>query len=73
MLKIGGGVIPATPLLSCGLDWREWRGRCFGPMGLAHQLAKHFLHDGSHISRIVYPSVVGTLPNQTQRLYRLLK
>ena len=28
-------------------------------MGPANQLAKHFLHDGSRISRIVYPSVIG--------------
>ena len=42
-------------------------------MGPAHQLAKHFFHDGSHISRIVYPSVVGTLPGQAHALYSLLK
>lgn len=34
---------------------------------------EHLFHDGSNISSIVYPSVIGTQPNQAQRLYRLLK
>ncbi len=55
------------------MKWRQRGGRSFGPMGPAHQLAKHFFHDGSHISRIVYPSVVGTLPGQAHALYSLLK
>jgi hypothetical protein len=34
---------------------------------------EHLFHDGSNISSIVYPSMIGTLPNQTHRLYRLPK
>lgn len=49
------------PVAKVGLKCRQRGGRFFGPMGPAHQLAKHFFHDGSHISRIIYPSVVGTL------------
>lgn len=41
--------------------------------GPAHLLAKYFFHDGSHVSRIVYSTVIGTLPNQAQGLNCLLK
>lgn len=34
---------------------------------------EHLFHDGSNISRIIYPSVVGTVPDQAHGLYRLLK
>ena len=60
----------ACPSLGCGMKSRQRGGRSFGPMGPAHQLAKHLLHDGRHISSTVYPSVIGTQPNQAQRLYR---
>ena len=56
-----------------GMKLRLREVRTFGPMGPAHQSAKHFLNDGSHISSVVYPAVIGTHPNQAQRLYSLLK
>ena len=65
--------IHCVPIAKLRYEVASMEGRLFGPMGPAHQLAKHFPHDGSQISRIVYPSVVGTPPGQSHGLYCLLQ